>query len=160
MTRFRGSFILLLVVALFLSSILVAFADNKNAAPLKFIIVDVDSQRLAAIEDFRAVYIFHVVTGRPEKETTVGKYKIFKKYEDYTSKKYDVPMPYSMFFSQDGKAIHGTQWATLRSYLHTYITESVGSHGCVGLTEEDAKTLFAWAPVGTPIVILDMAEEK
>jgi lipoprotein-anchoring transpeptidase ErfK/SrfK len=149
-----------LIVAVSFGSSLITFAENKDAASLKFILVDVDSQRLAAIEDYRAVYIFHAVTGRPGKETTTGKYKIFKKYEDYTSKTYDVPMPYSMFFSEDGKAIHGTEWATLRSYLHTYINESVGSQGCVGLTEEDAKTLFAWAPVGTPIVILDMAEEE
>jgi lipoprotein-anchoring transpeptidase ErfK/SrfK len=144
----------------FLGSPITGFAENKNAAALKFILVDVDSQKLAAIEDYRAVYIFHVVTGRPGKETITGKYTISRKHEDYTSKKYNVPMPYSMFFSKDGKAIHGTEWATLRSYLHTYITESVGSQGCVGLTEDDAKTLFAWAPVGTPVVILDMAEEE
>ena len=69
-------------------------------------------------------------------------------------------MPYSMFFSEDGKAIHGTQWAAVRSFLHSYLTESVGSQGCVGLAEDDAKTLFAWAPVGTPVVILDMEEEE
>ena len=66
-------------------------------------------------------------------------------------------MPYSMFFSKDGKAIHGTQWVTVRSYLHAYVTESVGSHGCVGLSREDAKILFDWAPVGTPI---EVVEEK
>ena len=55
-------------------------------------------------------------------------------------------MPYSMFFSKDGKAIHGTSWATLRSYLHAYLTESVGSMGCVGLTEDDAKELYEWTP--------------
>jgi lipoprotein-anchoring transpeptidase ErfK/SrfK len=59
-----------------------------------------------------------------------------------------------MFFSKDGKAIHGTEWATIRSYLHAYVTESVGSHGCVGLTEEDARTLFNWAPKGMLIEIL------
>ena len=160
MTHFRSGLTVLLLVAACFGSSITSFAESKKAAPLKFILVDVDSQRLAAIEDYGAVYIFDVVTGRPGKETITGKYEIFKKYEDYTSKKYDVPMPYSMFFSQDGKAIHGTKWATVRSYLHSYLTESVGSQGCVGLTEEDAKMLFAWAPIGTPVVILDMAEEE
>jgi lipoprotein-anchoring transpeptidase ErfK/SrfK len=64
-------------------------------------------------------------------------------------------MPYTMFFSEDGKAIHGTGWATLRSYMHAYITEHVGSMGCVGLTEDNAETMFAWAPVGTRIVIVE-----
>jgi hypothetical protein len=52
-----------------------------------------------------------------------------------------------MFFTKDGKAVHGTEWATLRSYLHTYMTESVGSMGCVGLTSENAKTLFTGHPL-------------
>jgi len=70
---------------------------------------------------------------------------------------YDVEMPYTMFFTEDGKAIHGTKWATVRSYLHAYITESVGSQGCVGLSEEDAKALFEWAPLGTRV---DIVEEE
>jgi lipoprotein-anchoring transpeptidase ErfK/SrfK len=160
MKCFRTGFSLLLTVSVCFGPSFPVFAESKNTASLKFIIVDVDSQKMAAMDDYKAVYIFDVVTGRPGKETITGKYKIFKKYEDYTSKKYDVPMPYSMFFSEDGKAIHGTEWATVRSFLHSYITESVGSQGCVGLAEEDAKTLFAWAPVGTPVVILDMAEEE
>jgi lipoprotein-anchoring transpeptidase ErfK/SrfK len=67
-------------------------------------------------------------------------------------------MSYSMFFTEDGKAIHGTQMAALRSYLHSYLTQSVGSHGCVGLTDDNALALFEWAPVGTPVIV--MAEEK
>ena len=67
-------------------------------------------------------------------------------------------MPYTMFFTDDGKAIHGTQMATLRSYLHAYLAESVGSEGCVGLTDDNALALFEWAPVGTPVVVI--AEEK
>ena len=37
--------------------------------------------------------------------------------------------------------------------------ESVGSLVCVGLTEEDARTLFEWTPVGTTNAILDEATE-
>jgi lipoprotein-anchoring transpeptidase ErfK/SrfK len=66
-------------------------------------------------------------------------------------------MPYTMFFTKDGKAIHGTQMATLRSYLHSYLTESVGSMGCVGLTDDNALALFEWALVGTPVIVI--AEE-
>jgi len=129
--------------------------EDNDAGTNKKILVKTDSQKLLAIEDNKIVYEFDVITGRPGKETTEGKYKISIKYEDYTSKKYGSPMPYSMFFSKDGKAIHGTHWATIRSYLHVYITESVGSHGCVGLTDEDAKALFDWAPPGTSILILE-----
>lgn len=142
-----------------LGLMLAAFVEDSHAGPKKAILVNVHDQTLYAVDDFKIVYEFDVITGQPGKETTPGKFTIFKKIEDYTSKKYKAPMPYTMFFSKDGKAVHGTTWATLRSYLHVYITESVGSMGCVGLTEDDARTLFGWAPVGTPVVILDEATE-
>jgi lipoprotein-anchoring transpeptidase ErfK/SrfK len=80
---------------------------------------------------------------------------VFRKHKDYTSKTYGAEMPYTMFFTEDGKAIHGTEWATVRSYIHAYLTEHVGSMGCVGLTEENAEKVFAWAPVGTRIVVVE-----
>jgi lipoprotein-anchoring transpeptidase ErfK/SrfK len=131
-----------------------AFAADKGTGINKKIVVVIDTQILLAMEGTEVVYEYDVVTGRPKKETHPGDYRISRKYKDYTSKTYGSPMPYSMFFSKDGKAIHGTQWATVRSYLHAYITESVGSQGCVGLTKEDAKTLFDWAPVGMPIEVM------
>ena len=121
----------------------------------KKILVNVGQQKLYAVQANKLVYEFDVVTGKPGKETTVGDYRVFRKVKDYTSKTYGSPMPYSMFFSKDGKAIHGTGWAILRSYLHAYITESVGSMGCVGLTEEDAKAIYEWTPKGTLIVVLE-----
>jgi len=122
---------------------------------LKIIYVITDDQKLFAWEGNELVYEFDMVSGRPGKETHPGVFHISRKYEDYTSKKYGSEMPYTMFFTVDGKAIHATKWATLRSYLHTYIYEGVGSHGCVGLTMDDAETLFAWAPMNTRIVVLE-----
>jgi lipoprotein-anchoring transpeptidase ErfK/SrfK len=122
---------------------------------LKTIYVITDEQKLYAWEGNKLVYEFDVVTGRPGKETTPGTFTILRKHKDYTSKAYGSEMPFTMFFTDDGKAIHGTQWATLRSYFHAYISGAVGSHGCVGLTSEDAETMFEWAPVDTRIVVLE-----
>ena len=144
---------LLVTVCLALPSSILA--SGEKPAGLKIIYVVTDDQILYAWEGNKLVYEFDVVTGRPGKETHPGVYKTFSKHADYTSKTYGSPMPYTMFFTKDGKALHATQWATLRSYVHAYITESVGSHGCVGLTKEDAKTLFDWAPVHTRVVILE-----
>lgn len=151
----------LVVIILSFGLVPATFAAGKGAVSNKKIVVIIDSQILLAMEGSRVIYEHDVVTGRPKKETHPGAYAISRKFKDYTSKKYNAPMPYSMFFSKDGKAIHGTQWATIRSYLHVYITESVGSHGCVGLTKEDAKTLFEWAPIGTRIEVrAEELEEK
>ena len=157
MRRFGIGIIFLAMISFSFGLTSSAFAAGKGAVSNKQIVVIIDSQVLLAMEGTRVVYEHDVVTGRPKKETHPGDYRISRKFKDYTSKTYGSPMPYSMFFSKDGKAIHGTQWATIRSYLHAYITESVGSQGCVGLTKEDAKTLFDWAPIGTPIEV--MADE-
>ena len=129
-----------------------------EAVKKKEIKVFIERQILVALEDGEEIYSFDIVTGRDTKETTAGRFKIFRKHEKYTSKTYGSEMPYTMFFTKDGKAIHGTQMATLRSYLHKYLTESVGSEGCVGLTDDNAKALFDWAPVGTSVIVI--SEEK
>lgn len=138
--------------------ILASTVWGGEATSKKEIQVFIERQILVALEDGEEVYSFDVVTGREEKETTVGRYKIFQKHKKYTSKAYGSEMPYTMFFTKDGKAIHGTQMATLRSYLHSYLTESVGSAGCVGLTDDNAKALFDWAPVGTAVVVISEEE--
>jgi len=126
---------------------------SGDAVIKKEIHVFIEEQILVALENDEEVYSFDIVTGRDGKETTAGRYKVFRKHEKYTSKTYGSEMPYTMFFTDDGKAIHGTSIATLRSYLHAYLTESVGSQGCVGLTDDNAKALFEWTPVGTPVVV-------
>jgi len=153
MDRYRtpASFLLALGLCLAPPSFVMA-ADGGGP---KIIYVVTDDQKLFAWEGNVLVYEFDMVSGRPGKETHPGVFHISRKYEDYTSKKYGSPMPYTMFFTLDGKAIHATKWATLRSYLHAYITESVGSHGCVGLTQEDAEEIFAWAPMHTRVVVLE-----
>ena len=152
----KPNYIMLLVVLFTMCFALptTILASGEKPAGLKIIYVVTDDQKLYAWEGNKLLYEFDVVTGRPGKETHPGVFKIFRKHKDYTSKTYGSPMPYTMFFTKDGKALHGTQWAILRSYVHAYITESVGSHGCVGLTSEDAKTLFDWAPVKTRVVLL------
>lgn len=160
MRRLLVGIILLSMIILCFGLAPSAFAVDKAAGVNKKILVNIERQILIAVEANKRVFEYDVVTGRPNKETHPGKFAITRKYEDYTSKTYGSEMPYTMFFTKDGKAIHGTKWATVRSYLHAYITESVGSQGCVGLTEEDAREIFKWAPVGTPIVILEGREHE
>jgi hypothetical protein len=96
-------------------------AWSDDAPTTKEIRVFIERQVLSAFENDEEIYSFDIVTGRDGKETTAGRYQIFRKHEKYTSKSYGSEMPYTMFFTEDGKAIHGTQMATLRSYLHSYL---------------------------------------
>lgn len=144
------------------AGLLLVFASSSLAEETvkkQEIRVFIEQQVLVALEDDVEIYNFDIVTGRDGKETTAGRYRVFRKHEKYTSKTYGSEMPYTMFFTEDGKAIHGTQMATLRSYLHSYLSDSVGSQGCVGLTDDNAKVLFDWARVGTPVVVITEQEE-
>ena len=145
------------IVGLFL--IVASTSLAEETAKKQEIRVFIEQQVLVALENDEEIYSFDIVTGRDGKETTAGTYRVFRKHEKYTSKTYGSEMPYTMFFTEDGKAIHGTQMATLRSYLHSYLSDSVGSQGCVGLTDDNAKALFDWARVGTPVVVITEKEQ-
>ncbi|MCK5648391.1 MAG: L,D-transpeptidase [Gammaproteobacteria bacterium] len=145
-------------VYLALATAFILPAAGAGSRTEKEIYVNIERQILVATENGEEVYTFDVVTGQDGKETTAGRYSIFRKEKKYTSKTYGSEMPYTMFFTADGKAIHGTHISSLRSYLHSYLSESVGSQGCVGLTDDDAKALFEWAPIGTPIVVISGKE--
>jgi lipoprotein-anchoring transpeptidase ErfK/SrfK len=118
----------------------------------KKILVHLKRNVLEAYEGDTLVYSFHCVTGN-EGTTTPGTYKIWEKVKDYTSKKYKAPMPFSCFFSQDHKAIHGTGFALPRSWAQWLGIEGIGSHGCVGLPDTNAETIFNWASVGTAVIV-------
>ncbi len=147
-------------IAGFLLAMCCVTSSAEDAAVNKEIHVFIEEQVLVAFENGEEIYSFDIVTGRDGKETFSGTYQIFRKHEEYTSKTYGSEMPYTMFFTEDGKAIHGTQMATLRSYLHSYLTESVGSQGCVGLTDDNAQALFEWAPLGTAVIVVSEHEEE
>lgn len=142
------------MILLVLLTALATGVGAEEAAQPKEIRVYLDSQVLLAREGATGVYTFDVVTGADGTETEAGNYKVFKKHQKYVSKTYGSEMPYTMFFTPDGKALHGTLAPNIRSYVRSYVTGSVGSHGCVGLSDDAAKLLFDWAPVGTPVIVI------
>ena len=107
---------------------------------------------VTAYEGDKAVKVFDCVCGRGGL-TVPGEFRISRKIQDYRSRKYDAPMPFSLFFSDDGKAFHGSPWAVVRGYLQWLNIADWGSHGCVGLDNSDAQWLYAWSPVGTAVRI-------
>ena len=161
MLKYSNKLLILLVLISLLYSYSWASDDEQpkpgagRAGGAKVIYVMTDEQKLYAWEGNKLIYEFDVVTGRPGKETEAGVYTISRKHREYTSKTYGSDMPFTMFFSEDGKAIHGTQMAAVRSFLHAYITEQVGSQGCVGLAHDDAEKMFAWAPKDTRVVVIE-----
>ena len=98
--------------------------------------IDKNVQRMTVTVDGDVRWTWPVSTGRKGFETPVGSYKAFRLEEDHYSKEWDdAPMPHSVFFSNEGHAIHGT-------YDHRRLG-TPASHGCVRLSRGNAARLFA-----------------
>ena len=95
-----------------------------------------------------------VSTGKWKYPTPVGSYKILSKvpsgnmagnYGPNHPDNYNLPnVPHIMKFYK-GYAIHGAYW-------HWNFGTRV-SHGCVNLKLKDAKIIYEWTPIGTPVII-------
>ena len=151
MFAFIGTFSKALAALKAASAVVVAgvllFAGAANASivetrssfgtePGKIVIeIDKSTQRMTVTVDGEKRYTFRVSTGRSGYETPVGTFRALVLKEMHYSRKYDnAPMPHSIFFTNNGHAIHATS--------------AVGrlgrpaSHGCVRLAPRDAKALF------------------
>jgi hypothetical protein len=82
------------------------------------------------------IYDWPVSTGGSGYDTPSGTFKPFRMEIDHYSDEWDdAPMPYSIFFTPKGHAIHG--------YLDTKNIGRPASHGCVRLTKANAEKLYA-----------------
>ena len=98
-----------------------------------------------------------VSTGIKGTPTPRGTFTIFKKQPSrymqgplpYISKHYfDLPgVPWDMYFTEEGAAIHGAYWHTDFGKKH--------SNGCVNLPVALSKKLYFWADVGTEVTVRD-----
>lgn len=114
----------------------------------KQIVVDLSQQRTYAFEDGELVQFFLVSTGLPKTPTIQGNYEIYRQLETrhMTGPGYDLPdVPYVSYFI-GGYAFHGTYWH-----------ENFGtpmSHGCVNMVTAEARWLYEWAEIGTPVRVI------
>ena len=100
------------------------------------ITIDKSAQLMTVERDGRALYQWPVSTGKAGFDTPSGKFKAFRMERDHYSREWDdAPMPFSIFFTQKGHAIHGS--------LDTKNIGRPASHGCVRLTPANAEKLFA-----------------
>ena len=130
---------------------------KKNANKIsKTIKVNLSLQTVEAMEGLKRVFVFECVSGDKSHPTGRGTFKIYEKSRFYRSHTYNVQMDYAMFFTSDKKAFHQYHGAVPLSVVRAArdkLSEWFGSHGCVRLSEADAKSLFDWAPKGTMVQV-------
>ena len=123
----------------------------------KRIVVDRSEQMLYAYDGEELAFKTTISTGHDLTPTPRGNFKVFKKtpsrymqgpLPDVSTDYYDLPgVPWNMYFTAEGGAIHGAYW-------HTNFGQQ-WSHGCVNVPLDMARKLYEWAPVGTLVVVQD-----
>ena len=116
-----------------------AFVALVFVAPARaelFISIDKSAQQMTVTVDGTEMYVWPVSTGAPGYDTPTGEYKPFRMEKDHFSREWDdAPMPNSIFFTQQGHALHGSN--------HVKAIGTPASHGCVRLEPRNAAILFA-----------------
>jgi lipoprotein-anchoring transpeptidase ErfK/SrfK len=121
----------------------------------KWIVVDVTTKRMYAYEQSTMVKSFLVSAGAPKTPTVLGQFSIYAKYDvqdmrgsNADGSRYFQPnVQWVNYFYKD-YAIHGNYWRPL-----SYFGNVNSSHGCVGVVNDDAKWIYDWAPIGTPVIV-------
>jgi lipoprotein-anchoring transpeptidase ErfK/SrfK len=111
---------------------------KKKPAPEPRLIITVNkvSQKMTVTLDGDQLYKWPISSGAPGYDTPSGTFRPFRLEKEHYSKEWDdAPMPYSIFFTSGGHALHGS-----------YHIKSLGrraSHGCVRIHPDNAAKLFA-----------------
>ena len=143
-------YILLFSVALLTSMVLSPpLAADPFHEPEKVIYIDQLKQVGTAYERGKKVLEFPVLTGDDETTTDPGIYLVRVKDEDYYSRKYQTPMPYSIFFNYTTRtAIHGGEVPPPKKKI------GLATHGCVHVEQPDIKKLYDWTEAGSTLVVI------
>ena len=121
--------------SLLLAAGLTALAMTAASADV-LIRVDKAAQIMTVTVDGAQRYAWPVSTGIADYDTPAGDFQPFRMERDHFSREWDdAPMPYSIFFTQEGHAIHGSS-----DVKHL---GRPASHGCVRLAKANAAVLFA-----------------
>jgi Sporulation and spore germination/L,D-transpeptidase catalytic domain/Putative peptidoglycan binding domain len=102
-----------------------------------------DRQLTLAIDDNVVVRVMHMSSGKPGFATPSGSYGVFRKEARSWSVPFKVWLPWATYFV-GGVAFH--------EYPDVPIVPA--SHGCVRTPRYDARWLYDFTPIGTPVVVL------
>lgn len=127
--------------------------NQAKLGKTKKIVVDLNRQVVIVYQSGEDILTFDCVSGDEHHQTPTGLYHVIRKVNPCFSTEYQVEMDHALFFTDRGHAIHQSHVVGPLSLLKYVGFDSIGSHGCVRLSEEHATWLFNWAEVTTSIWI-------
>jgi LysM repeat protein len=122
----------------------------------KRIVIDLSEQHLYAYQNGALVYSYVISSGKAGSRTRAGTFSILDKYPNAYASTWDLQMPYFMGIYWSGSLENGIHALPILSNGQTLWGGYLGtpaSFGCIILSTENARTLYYWADIGTPVVI-------
>ena len=116
--------------------------DKNVPAGPAWIRADLKTQTISIFRGGHEIGTAVILYGANRKPTPPGSFAVLAKSKDHRSRQYDAPMPYSLWLTSDGVAIHGSN-----------VRWGAATHGCVGVPTEFARHLFEAAKVGDRVDI-------
>ena len=149
MTKIRN-YLYFIVIALFTCiSVLSAEAVDVFKEYDKIIWIDQTKQVGIVYQEGKKLFDFPIVSGDDETPTNPGIYVVKLKDDNYYSRTYDTPMPYSIFFDLKGKkAIHEGEVPPPE------IKKELATHGCIHVEPPYIERLYDWADEENTVVVI------
>lgn len=142
--------------------------DPTTIVGAKHIIVDISDQMMRVYQGDTLVLETYVSTGLEPNHTEIGFFHVRIKYLAQTMEGFEngsgevislggeggegshwsvADVPNIMYFNYEAEAIHGAYW-------HNNFGNRM-SHGCVNLPLDVAAFVWEWAPLGTPVTVVE-----
>jgi hypothetical protein len=120
------------------------FAWNDQGVPAgrMTVVVDLTDQLIYVYRGGIEIGRSYIIQGDTDKPTPLGVFPILQKSKDHISNLYDARMPYMLRLTWTGIAIHESE-----------VDASAATHGCIGIPEGFAATLFANAKLGDRVLV-------
>lgn len=119
--------------------------DDRGVPPgLAWVRIDLSTQLLSVFRSGHEIGTAVILYGADGLPTPTGTFPILSKTRNHRSRTYNnAPMPFSLWLTRDGVAIHGSnvRWGS-------------ATHGCVGVPTAFAAKLFASLKVGDDVLII------
>lgn len=117
--------------------------SSGNNGQKKALYFFLDIQYFAAYQN-NELWLWGPISSGKKGSTPKGEFKVLWKRRYYVSRKYGMPMPYAVNFSEKGYFFHQQS-----------LPGRPASHGCVRLLEVDAERLFNWIEKNNPVIVMN-----
>jgi lipoprotein-anchoring transpeptidase ErfK/SrfK len=129
---------------------------NPALSTNKLIEVDLSDQRMTVWEDGQVKWHWVVSTGESGRPTIPGRFGVISKIPYAYSGYYDLHYPWWMGIYWAGNLENGIHALPILPSGQTLWAGLLGrrvSYGCIILDTANARTLYDWASIGTPVTI-------